>query len=85
MGLYQVEPASTRFWFGSPIFDKVSVRVAGGKSFTVEAIDNSTENRYIQGVLLDGKPYGKPYIEFSDIEAGRTLTFRMGPEPVLWY
>ena len=85
MGLYQVEPASTRFWFGSPIFDKVSVKVAGGRTFTVEAVDNSVENRYIQGALLDGKPYCKPYIEFSDIEAGRTLTFRMGPEPVLWY
>ena len=84
LGFYQVEPASTRFWFGSPIFRKAELKVAGG-TFTVEAPGVSEENRYIQKVLLNGKPWNKPYMEFADIEAGSTLTLEMGAEPVVWY
>lgn len=84
LGFYQVEPASTQFWFGSPIFRKAEVKVAGG-TFTVKAPGVSEENRYIQKVTLNGKPWNKPYIEFADIEAGATLTMEMGAEPVVWY
>ena len=84
LGFYQVEPASTQFWLGSPIFRKAEVKVAGG-TFTVLAPGVSEENRYIQKVLLNGKPWNKPYIEFADIEAGATLTLEMGAEPAVWY
>ena len=84
LGFYQVEPASTRFWFGSPIFRKADVNVSGG-TFTIEAPLTSDTNRYIQRVFLNGKLYTKPYIEFADIKAGGVLTFEMGPDPAVWY
>ena len=77
LGFYQVEPASTRFWFGSPIFEKAEVEVGDGKEFTVEAPGTSDVNRYIKSVRLDGAPYDKPYIEYRDIIRGATLTFEM--------
>lgn len=84
LGFYQTEPASTRFWFGSPIVNKAEVD-AGGKTFTVVVNNNSRENKYIQSVMLNGKPYSLPFIDFEDIRSGAKLVFEMGPEPALWY
>lgn len=77
MGLYQVNPFDGRYWFGSPLFDEVSVSLPDGKSFTVRAIGNSDENRYIKKAFLDGKPYDKNYIDYSDIIDGGELVFYM--------
>ena len=85
LGFYQVEPASTRVFFGSPIFKKAEIRVGEDRVFTVEAPLTSPENRYIQRVWLDGKAYNKAYVDFADIVRGGTLRFEMGPEPALWY
>ena len=90
LGFYQVEPGTDRYWFGSPLFDKATIKVgkdsAGNdRTFNIVAEDNNAQNRYIQSVLLNGKPYGKAYIEHKDIIAGSTLTFQMGPEPAIWY
>ena len=76
MGLYQVEPAGGRYMFGSPLFDKVEMKVKNG-TFTIIAHDNSRENMIVDHVLLNGKPYDKHYIDFKDIAAGGTLEFFM--------
>ena len=84
LGFYQVEPASTKFWFGAPNFPKMDVKVKGGVfSIVAEGLDDA--HPYIQSVELDGKPYNKAYIEFSDIEKGGSLKFIMGSAPAKWY
>ena len=90
LGFYQVEPGTDRYWLGSPLFDKVSVKVGNDSDgndirFTVIAENNSAQNRYIQSVQLNGEPYDKGYIEHKDIVAGSTLTLTMGSEPAIWY
>ena len=84
MGLYQVDPVGGRFVIGSPLFDKASVNVGGGKKFTVVAKNNSDRNIYVQSVRLNGKPHSKSYIEFDDIRHGGTLELVMGPKPSKW-
>ena len=84
LGFYEVEPASTRFWFGAPLFSSASVKVSGG-TFTVKAEGLSEENKYIQGITLNGQDYDKPYIDYKDISAGGTLVYKMGPAPAKWY
>ena len=84
LGFYQADMTRPYFWFGTPLFDKAGIKVPGG-IFTVKAVDNSSENIYIQSVTLNGQPYTKPYIEFKDIVAGNVLEFIMGPEPKIWY
>ena len=78
LGFYQVEPAGGKYIFGSPIFNKAVIKVKRGKTFTIIAENNSPANKYIQSVTLNGKPYGKFYIDYKDIEAGGTLRFVMG-------
>ena len=91
MGFYQVEPGSGRYWFGTPLFDKVSINVGRARStgenkfFNIIAENNSAENRYIQSITLNGKAYTKGYIEHKDIMDGGELVFKMGPDPKVWY
>lgn len=84
LGFYEVEPASGRYWFGTPLFDKVEIEVAGG-TFRIIAEGNSDENRYIQSITLNGKAYTKGYIEHKDIAAGGELIIKMGSEPKVWF
>lgn len=81
LGFYQVEPAGGRYVFGSPIVDEAAIQVKDGKTFRITAKNNSAENKYIQSVSLNGKPHGKFYIDFKDIEAGGILEFVMGDTP----
>lgn len=81
MGIYPVNPVAGVYVFGSPIVDKATIAVPGGKSFTIVAKNNSPVNLFIQSVELNGKPYDKSYITHPDIIAGGELTFVMGPEP----
>ena len=77
MGMYQVDPADGRYWFGSPLFNKVDVNVGNGKTFTIIAHNNSDKNIYIKGIKLNGKTYKNWYIDYKDIMNGGTLEFFM--------
>ena len=81
MGLYQVEPAGGKYIFGSPLFNKAVVNVGGGKTFTIEAKNNSAKNIYIQSAKLNGKPYTRSYIDYKDIMRGGKLEFVMAEKP----
>ena len=82
-GFYQVEPAGGKFVFGYPNFDKVEIAVPAGK-FVIERENKGQQNNYIQGIVLNGTEYKKPWIEYADIMKGGELKFLMGDEPVVW-
>ena len=84
VGLYQVDPVGGRFVIGSPLFDKATVNVGAGKTFTVVAKNNSDRNIYVQSARLNGKALKNSYIEFNDIRHGGTLELVMGPKPSKW-
>lgn len=84
VGLYQVDPVGGRFVIGSPLFDKATVNVGAGKTFTVVAKNNSDRKIYVQSARLNGKALKNSYIEFNDIRHGGTLELVMGPKPSKW-
>lgn len=81
LGFYQVNPSNGVFVFGSPLFEKASVRLPEGKIFDVVAQNNNKENIYIQSVTLNGQPYDQSFIQYDDIMKGGNLTFVMGNTP----
>ncbi len=81
LGFYQVAPAGGIYIFGSPSVDKATIKVADDRTFAMIAHNNSHENIYIQSVRLNGKPYTRSFIQFSDIVSGGTLEFEMGDKP----
>ncbi len=81
LGFYPVHPAKGMYVFGSPLFDKAEINLPEGKKFTIESVNNSDENIYIQSIELNGQNYEKSYILHEDIVKGGNLKFTMGPEP----
>lgn len=81
LGFYPVFPASGEYIFGSPLFDRAEIHLPNGKSFVVEAQNNSAKNIYIQSVELNGEAYTKNFITHKDIMNGGNLKFVMGATP----
>jgi predicted alpha-1,2-mannosidase len=84
LGFYPVNPASGDYMIGSPLFTRMTLRLANGNRFTVTATNNSTKNVYIQSATLNGKPLTIPVIHYSEIIAGASLKLVMGPVPSKW-
>ena len=88
MGLFEmdggcsVEPI---YEISSPIFDKVIIHLDNkyypGKTFVIEAENNSAENNYIQSAQLDGKALNTFWFKHSDLIKGGKLVLQMGAEP----
>ena len=84
LGFYPVTPGSNQYIIGSPLFDKATINLESGKSFTVKAINNSSENKYIKSAKLNGENYEYSYINHQDILNGGTLVFEMTNQPSNW-
>lgn len=84
LGLYPEVPGVGVLAIGSPLFQKATVRLAGGRKLRILA---SAPHRpparapYIQGMRLDGHPYGRPWTTFCALAHGATLTYRLGARP----
>ena len=77
MGLYPMNPASTEYQFGRPLFDKVTMHLPNGKTFTIIAKNVSKDNKYIQSVKLNGKEYTKWSLSHQELLSGGELVFEM--------
>lgn len=81
LGFYPVNPVNGVFVFGSPLADRVKIRLNNGKMFEITAINNNPKNKYIQSIRLNGKDYTKSYITYQDIMNGGHLEYTMGKNP----
>lgn len=84
MGIFPMTPGDTTFQIGSPFFEKVSLDVGNGKTFTIEANHVSPENMYIQSATLNGVSMNRTWVDYSEITRGGTLSFEMGNKPSKW-
>lgn len=75
MGFYPVNPASGEYALGTPMMDKVTVHLAGGRTFTVNAHRKDSTSFYVKSVRLDGKKYDLNTISHKAITDGGTLDF----------
>lgn len=81
LGFYPVNPCGGEYVLGAPQLEKGVIKLANGKTFTVEAINFSKENIYVQSIELNGKRYTKKQILHQDILNGGILRFTMGASP----
>ncbi|MDP4204537.1 MAG: GH92 family glycosyl hydrolase [Bacteroidota bacterium] len=78
LGFYPVNPCGGEYVLGAPQLKKGVIRLPKGKTFTVEAINYSPENIYVQSIKLNGKPYNRKVITHQNIINGGILRFYMG-------
>jgi len=81
LGFYPVSPGGDEYALGSPAVNNASLTLENGKTFTVEAINQSDKNVYVRKVSLNGKELKTPFIKHGDITSGGKLTFYMSSKP----
>ncbi len=81
LGFYPALPGSTQYLIGSPAVQEAKVNLENGKHFEITTANNSSRNKYIQSITLNGKAYDKTYLEHEVIMNGGQLHFEMGPQP----
>lgn len=81
LGFYPVNPAQGIYAIGSPLFDEAVIHLENKKTFTIETINNSKENKYIQNIELNGEKINRYYITHKEIMQGGKIIFTMGSEP----
>lgn len=84
MGFYQVCPGKPIYSIGRPLFDKATINLPNEKSFNIVTKNNSKANKYIEKVLLNGKPLETPFFTHQDIVQGGTLEITMTHQPTKW-
>ena len=81
MGFYPVTPGLPIYNIGSPLFEKTSIDLDNGNTFTIIAKNASEKNKYVQSAKLNGKVHTKVWFTHEDILDGSTLELEMGAYP----
>lgn len=77
MGFYSFCPGRPVYEIGRPMFDKVTIHLENGKDFVIRAVGNSTENKYIRSMKLNGEELAEPRFSHFDLMKGGELVFEM--------
>ena len=81
MGFYPVNPVVGEYQIGTPLFEKMQLNLADGKTFTILAPGVSRKRCYVESVSLNGEPLQGTVIRHEDIIKGGTLQFEMSDRP----
>ncbi len=81
MGFFPVTPGIPIYAIGSPFFEKTTLTLPDGKTFTVKAKGYSEDNKYIQSARLNGKALDRAWFTHEELTGGGVLELVMGPEP----
>lgn len=84
MGFYQVCPGKPVYSIGRPWFDKATINLPNGKTFTIATKENSKDNKYIKSATLNGQPLHTPFFNHKDIASGGTLEIELTNQPTEW-
>ena len=81
LGLYAVDPVSARYDFGTPLFDRVELKVSQDRKLTIEASRQSAKSIYIRSVEWNGTPIKGLAVEHAQLVKGGKLIFHLVDEP----
>lgn len=81
LGFYTVCPGSDQYILGSPLFEKATVTLENGKSFTITANGNDPDRRYVESMTVDGKNHTANYVTHKQLTDGADIHFTMSDTP----
>jgi len=81
LGFYPVTPGTDQYIIGSPLFNRATLKLENGRTFTITAENNAARNFYIQSTSMNGKNYPHNYIRFDDIQRGGEFVFHLDGNP----
>lgn len=81
MGFYPVCPATDQYVLGAPLFKKVTATLENGRQLVINAPNNSDQNRYVNTMQLNRKPYAKNWLSHTELLKGAVIDFTMSATP----
>lgn len=81
MGFYSLCPGKAEYVTGSPLFERITLRLSSGKQTVIEAHGQGPASVYVSKLLVDQTPRLSPVITHEEIARGSHLTFYMQNEP----
>jgi predicted alpha-1,2-mannosidase len=81
IGLYPVTPGVPVYDLTSPVFDRITIRLHNGKTFSIVCRNNSPDNKYIQSIKLNGQSQSHVWIKHADVLKGGILELQLGNTP----
>ena len=84
LGFYPLKMGSPEYAIGAPLFKKATIHLENGKKVVINAPENSKENKYVQGLKINGEDYSQNFFLHADIANGAILDFGMGSSPSKW-
>ncbi len=81
LGFYPVCPGSDQYVLGTPLFKSVNLHLDNGKTVSIKADNNSSENFYVKNLNVNGRPYSKTYVTHSDLLKGMKMDYTMDSKP----
>src|SRR5207253_5477022 len=66
LGFYAVDPGADMYALGSPLFEKETIKLENGRSFTINAL-GAAHSPFVRSVRIGGRPLNAPFIYHSDI------------------
>ncbi len=81
LGFYPVTPGTNQYVIGSPLFKRATLHLENGNNFTIEALNNSSKNFYIQNTQINNKSYDKSFLTYEAIQDGGLFSFEMSNSP----
>ena len=81
LGFYPVCPGVNQYVLGAPLFPKATLHLPSGKDIVLNASNNSSENRYVNQLTVNGKVHDKNYLTHEELLQGATLDFDMTATP----
>jgi predicted alpha-1,2-mannosidase len=81
IGCYPVCPGTDQYVLGAPLFRKMTLELENGKKVVINAPANSAENRYVDKIMFNGKPYGKNWLSHKALMDGAVIDFTMSAVP----
>jgi predicted alpha-1,2-mannosidase len=77
IGFYPVAPGSDVYQIGSPAVKAATLHLENGKTFSIEAKNQSDKNVFVEKIELNGKPLNRLYITHPEIMNGGKIVFYM--------
>ncbi|MBB6131617.1 GH92 family glycosyl hydrolase [Mucilaginibacter lappiensis] len=81
MGFYPVTPASDQYVLGAPLFKKFTLKLENGKTITINAPKNNADNKYVNSLTVNGRPYDFNWLSHKALLNGAELNFDMSATP----
>ncbi len=83
LGFYPVCPCSDQYVAGAPQFPKAVLHFENGRTLEINAPSVSGECCYVDNLQWGGKAYAHNFFNFSDLQRGGRMDYRMTAKPNL--